>query len=120
MKTFAKITIQALAAAAVVLSFPTMAETTMDHGKTGMDHGKMPMAAAPAMTDGEIRKIDKETGKITIKHGEIKHMDMPPMTMVFHAKDKAMLDKVQVGQKVQFVVIQEPGKMVITDIQSVK
>jgi Cu(I)/Ag(I) efflux system periplasmic protein CusF len=72
------------------------------------------------LTDGEIRKIDKEGGKITIKHGEIKHLDMPAMTMVFTAKDKAMLDKVQVGEKIQFIVIQEAGKMVVTDIQSRK
>ena len=40
-----------------------------------MAPGKMGMATAPSMTDGEVRKIDKEVGKITIKHGEIKHMD---------------------------------------------
>ena len=44
-------------------------------------------------------------------------MDMPPMSMVFNVKDKAMLDKVQVGQKIQFIVIQDAGKMVVTDIQ---
>ena len=55
-----------------------------------MGQGKMGMTAAPGMTDGEVRKIDKEAGKITIKHGEIKHMDMPGMTMVFVAKDKAL------------------------------
>ncbi len=75
-------------------------------------------AVTPGMTDGEIRKIDKESGKITIKHGEIKHLDMPPMTMVFVAKDKAMLDKVQVGEKIQFGVVQEAGKMVVTEIQA--
>lgn len=117
MKKFTKISLQALAAAAVVLSFPTLAQMTMDHGKTGMDHGKMGMTATPTMTDGEIRKIDKETGKITLKHGEIKHLDMPPMSMVFNVKDKAMLDKMKVGDKVQFIVIMDAGKMVVTDIQ---
>jgi Cu/Ag efflux protein CusF len=38
------------------------------------------------MIDGEVRKSDKETGKITLRHGEIKHLDMPPMTMVFVAR----------------------------------
>ena len=89
------------------------AQMNMDHGKTGM-------AATPGMTDGEVRKIDKESGKLTIKHGEIKHMDMPGMTMVFAVKDKALLDKVQVGQKIQFVVVMEGSKMVVTDIQSEK
>ena len=69
------------------------------------------------MTDGEVRKIDKEVGKITIKHGEIKHMDMPGMTMVFTAKDKSLLSNVKPGDKVKFMVVNEGGKMVVTDIQ---
>ena len=85
-----------------------------------MDHGKMGMAAAPGMTDGEVRKIDKDAGKITIKHGDIKHMDMPGMTMVFVAKDKALLDKTSVGAKIQFMVTNENGQMTVTDIQPVK
>lgn len=111
---------QLLAATALATALPAMAQTAadhrkMDHGK--MDHSKMGMAATPAVADGEVRKIDKENGKITIRHGEIKHMDMPPMTMVFTAKDKALLDKVQVGQKIQFTVVHEGGKMVVTDMQ---
>ena len=85
-----------------------------------MDHGKMGMAAAPGMTDGEVRKIDKDAGKITIKHGEIKHMDMPGMTMVFVVKDKALLDKTAIGAKIQFMVMSESGQMVVTDIQPTK
>ncbi|MBE0589177.1 MAG: copper-binding protein [Betaproteobacteria bacterium HGW-Betaproteobacteria-9] len=85
-----------------------------------MDHGKMGMAAMPGMTDGEVRKIDKDAGKITIKHGDIKHMDMPGMTMVFVAKDKALLDKTTVGAKIQFMVTNEHGQMTVTDIQPAK
>ena len=85
-----------------------------------MDHGKMGMAAAPGMTDGEVRKIDKDAGKITIKHGDIKHMDMPGMTMVFVVKDKALLDKTAIGAKIQFMVMSESGQMVVTDIQPTK
>lgn len=77
----------------------------------------MAMPRAASMTDGEIRKIDKDNGKLTIKHGEIKHMEMPPMTMVFTAKDTAILNAVKVGDKVRFMVITENGKMVVTDIQ---
>jgi Cu/Ag efflux protein CusF len=85
-----------------------------------MDQGKTGMAAAPGMTDGEVRKIDKDASKITIRHGEIKHMDMPGMTMVFVAKDKALLDKTSVGAKIQFMVTNENGQMTVTDIQPVK
>ncbi len=82
--------------------------------------GPAEAGAAPAaalMTDGEIRKIDKEAGKITIKHGDIKHMDMPGMTMVFTAKDKALLDTPRVGDKIRFMVVSESGKMVLTAIE---
>lgn len=75
---------------------------------------------AVALSDGEIRKIDKETGKITIKHGPIKNLDMPPMSMVFTAKDKALLDRVKVGDKIRFMAVDEGGKLVVTDIQPVK
>lgn len=85
-----------------------------------MDHGKMNMAAMPGMTDGEVRRIDKDAGKITIKHGEIKHMEMPGMTMVFSVKDRTVLEKIEVGQNVQFMVVRENGKMIITDIQMTK
>nr|WP_291066408.1 copper-binding protein [Hydrogenophaga sp.] len=69
------------------------------------------------MTEGEIRRIDKVGGKITIRHGEIKHLDMPPMTMVFTAKDKTLLDRVQVGQRVRFQVEQEAGVLLVTAIE---
>lgn len=73
--------------------------------------------SATTMTDGEVRKIDKETKKITIKHGEIKNLDMPGMTMVFQVKDVALLDPVKVGDKVKFVAEKAGGAIVVTDIQ---
>lgn len=85
--------------------------------QANMDHGKMGMAAMPGMTDGEVRKVDKEAGKITIKHGEIKHMEMPGMTMVFSVKEKALLDKVEAGQKIQFIATQDNGRMIVTEIK---
>lgn len=75
-------------------------------------------AQADQMTNGVVRKVDQENAKITIKHDEIKSLDMPPMTMVFQVRNKALLDKVQVGAIVQFTVIQEGGKLVITNIKS--
>ena len=75
-------------------------------------------AQAPDLTDGEVRKIDKDGGKLTLKHGAIKHLDMPGMTMVFQVSDKALLDKVKVGEKVRFRVTSEQGRYVVTDIQA--
>ncbi len=55
------------------------------------------------LADGEVRKVDRENKKITIKHGEIKHLDMPGMTMVFQIRDTALFDKLKAGDKVKFV-----------------
>ena len=72
------------------------------------------------MTDGEVRKVDKENKKITLKHGVIKNLDMPGMTMVFGVKDAAMLDKVKAGDKVKFKAEQTGTAIVVTDIQPAK
>ena len=56
------------------------------------------------LTDGVIRKIDKGSGKITIKHGEIKNLGMPPMTMVFRVKDGVLLDQFREGDAIRFYV----------------
>jgi Cu/Ag efflux protein CusF len=68
-------------------------------------------------TDGEVRKIDKAQGKITLRHGEIKNLDMPPMTMVFRVKDPKMLDTVAVGDKVKFSAEKSDGQYTVTAIR---
>ena len=91
--------------------------------QAGMDHSKMgdiKMDLSKDMTDGEVRKVDKSAGKVTIKHGDIKNLDMPGMTMAFPVKDKALLDKVKTGDKIKFKVVREGEKMVVTDIQKNK
>lgn len=75
---------------------------------------------AADMTDGEVRKIDKDNRKITIKHGEIKNLDMPPMTMVFAVKDVAMFGALQAGDKIRFRVEKDKGSYVVVDIQPSK
>ena len=76
------------------------------------------METAPTdMTEGEVRKVDMETKKITLKHGEIKNLDMPGMTMVFQVKDPAMLEKVKSGDKVRFKAEKLNGAIVVIDLQ---
>lgn len=77
-------------------------------------------AASAALTDGEIKKVDAERGKVTIKHGPIQNLDMPGMTMVFTAKDKGMLSDLKPGDKVKFVAADEGGKLVVTEIHAVQ
>ena len=78
---------------------------------------KAKAASQAEMADGEIRKINKNTGKITVKHGEIKSVEMPPMTMVFGVADKAMLDGLSEGDKVKFNVKQEGSNYTVTEIR---
>lgn len=74
-------------------------------------------AAASELAEGEIRKVDKDNKKLTIKHGPLKNLDMPGMTMVFGVKDDGMLDKVEAGAKVRFQAEKIDGKIVVTRIE---
>ena len=87
------------------------------------DHGAHHAAAAASaadMNEGEVRKVDKEARKLTIRHGEIKSLDMPPMTMVFQVRDLSMLDKLKPGDKIRFAVAKSESGFVVTDIQAAK
>lgn len=75
-------------------------------------------ASTPAdMTSGEVRKIDKEAGKLTLKHGRIANLNMPPMTMVFRVKEQSMLNTIQVGDKILFKATGNDGVLTITEIK---
>lgn len=97
--------------AAIALPVSSLAQAPASQGAAA--------AAQPALTDGEVKKVNQDTGKLTIKHGPIKHLDMPGMTMVFTAKDKSLLSTVKAGDKIKFMVVQEGGKMMVTEIQVV-
>ncbi len=74
--------------------------------------------AAGDQASGEVKKIDKGAQKITLKHGDIKTLDMPAMTMVFKAADPQLLDKVKVGDKVLFNAERRDGALVVTTLQT--
>jgi len=70
--------------------------------------------AAPTMVAGEIRKVDQDAAKLTIKHAELTNLGMPPMTMVFKVQDKAMLTQVAAGDKVRFAADKVGGALTVT------
>jgi Cu/Ag efflux protein CusF len=72
-------------------------------------------AQVPA-TAGEVTKIDKAGARVTIKHGEIKHLDMPPMTMVFRVRDAKALESLAPGDRVRFTVEKIDGQFTVTSI----
>ena len=69
---------------------------------------------------GEVRKVDKEAGKVTIKHGPLTALGMPAMTMVFRAKDPAMLDKLKPGDAIRFKAEKIDGNFTVTEYQPAK
>jgi Cu(I)/Ag(I) efflux system protein CusF len=77
-------------------------------------------AAQQASVDGTVEKIDKGAGKVTLKHGPIKNLDMDAMTMVFRVQDASNLDKLKVGQKVKFEADRVNGQITVTRIQAAK
>jgi len=119
-RLFIRATGLALVISAAAMSPAWAASHQGGHGTHG-DHGKPTApAASSGMTDGEVRKVDREGGKVTLRHAEIKSLDMPAMTMVFVVKDKAMLDKLKVGDKIKFKATSDGGKLTVTEIASGK
>ncbi len=104
----------ALLSLALLLPWAAQAQ----HNSHGSSATTASQAAPPALSEGEVRRVDAVNGKITLKHGFIAHLDMPPMTMVFQVQDKALLDKVKAGDKVRFMVVKEDGVFLITQMQA--
>jgi Cu/Ag efflux protein CusF len=77
-------------------------------------------AAAASLSSGEVRKVDREAKKVTIKHGPIDNLKMPPMTMVFRVKDAALLDGVEPGTLVRFRAEEADGGYLVTRLQKTK
>lgn len=73
-----------------------------------------------ALTEGVIRKVDASAKKITIKHDEIKNLEMPGMTMVFQVKDESMLSAVKAGDKVRFRAEKQSGALVVVRLEVVQ
>lgn len=71
------------------------------------------LAQTPAV-DGEVTKIDGAQSKITLRHGEIRNLDMPPMTMVFRVSNPKLLERVAVGDKVRFAAEKVNGSYTVT------
>lgn len=74
---------------------------------------------AAALTDGEVRKVDKDAKKLTLRHGPLDNLGMPGMTMVFQVQDAAMLDGVKAGDQVKFAAEKIGGAFMVTRIESV-
>ena len=113
MKMYSLVLVTALS-----LSGTAFAQTsTADHAA---HHSPSASTAAPPTSEGEVRKVDKQQGKLTLKHGPIANLDMPGMTMVFNVSDPKMLDRLKPGDKVKFAAASKDGAITVTAIEMVK
>ena len=76
--------------------------------------------ASPEATEAEVRKVDVAAGKLTLRHGEIKNLGMPPMTMVFQVKDPAFLAQVKAGDRVNFTADKIKGAYTVLSIEVIQ
>ena len=77
------------------------------------------VAQAAPLSEGEVRKIDKAAGKITIKHGPLKSLGMPAMTMAFRVKNAATLDQIKPGDRIRFLAETIDGVIIVTKLEVV-
>lgn len=101
----------------LALASPAMAQDHSGHSH----HGSAPAAKAASseavLTAGEVTRVDSRGGKLTIRHEEIKNLDMPPMTMVFALAESAKPAEFKTGDRVLFRAEEKEGALIITRIQ---
>lgn len=109
----AKIVTQIAVATFALTAFNSAMAQTHDHG----NHAATAVAGQETtMSDGEVKKVDKDTGRLTIKHGPLENLGMPSMTMVFGIKDASALDGLKAGDKIKFVAEKLEGRYVVTQL----
>ena len=119
MKTVFTATLIALAA---TLPVPVLAADGHD-GHSAMPSDMKMQSHAPAdapMVEGTVKKIDKSAGKLTIAHGPLEALGMPPMTMAFRAAEPGLLEQVKVGDRIRFAVEKVRGALTVTAVEVVQ
>lgn len=106
--------------AVIATAFLTLAANAQSTPASGADHAAHHSTAAAPQSDGEVRKVDKEQGKVTLRHGPLANLDMPAMTMVFKAADPKLLEGLKEGDKVKFTAEKVNGAFTVTAIQAAK
>ena len=106
-----------LSAVALMLATVAVAAQTKQPDEQASQHSG---TSAAAKADGEVRKVDKEAKKLTLRHGPIPNLEMPDMTMVFRVADPKMLDGLEAKQKVRFTADRVEGQLTVTSLEVVQ
>ena len=116
MKTSQRLIVALLMAAAA----PLTVQAASDSGSMGDMKGMAMPESKPgqdALSQGEVRKVDAEQGKITIKHGPLENLGMPGMTMIFRVSDPAVLGQVKAGDMIRFRADKIDGAFTVTRLE---
>ena len=103
-----------------ILTAAALAASTLMYESTIAHATNHAVGATAHLADGEIRKVDKDAKKLTIRHGPLENLNMPAMTMVFQVKDQSMLDGVKAGDKVRFSADKIGGAYTVTHLEPSK
>lgn len=109
-----------LVAVALMLVAATVAAQKPESNGHAGHHPQQTSAPDVAKADGEVRKVDKEAKKLTLRHGPIPNLEMPEMTMVFRVADPRMLDGLEAKQKVRFTADRVEGQLTVTSLEVVR
>ena len=102
--------------AALFLSVPAWAEPGHAGHDASMDHAAMSTTQA----EGLVKKVDKDRGRLTLRHGPLENLGMPAMTMLFHVTEPGLLDRLKPGDKIRFRAERLDGKLTATQIEVVQ
>lgn len=110
----------ATALMAALAAVPATTATAAAAADRDSRHGGSASATASpdALSAGEVRKVDLDAKKITIRHGPLENLGMPPMTMVFQVSDPGLLGQVKAGDKIRFQAEKSGGAYVVTRIET--
>ncbi len=106
----------ALFASALLTSAPALAQAPAADSHAA-HHTAATNEQQADLSEGEVTRVDAAALKVTLRHGELKNLNMPPMTMVFTAADPALLAGLRVGDAIWFVAQQEQGRLMVTRIE---
>ncbi|SOE36938.1 copper-binding protein [Delftia acidovorans] len=105
-------------AAALIPAWAGAQATAHDHAAHGAQSAETaPAAASQDLSEGEVTRWDARTSKVTLRHGELKNLGMPPMTMVFQLRVAAPEPALKAGDKVRFRAEQDQGAFVVTQLE---
>lgn len=97
-------------------ALPSLAQNHDHHAAQAVTAAPAPASGLPRV-DAEVRRVDAGAGKVTLKHGDIPNLEMPPMTMVFQVRDPSQLGALKAGDKVRVTIDKVNGAYTVIDLQ---